>query len=626
MVENYENKVLECKCCNKIINDVENKSGAAISHMVVCYPNIEIPTKFKRASVKTITGKYWHFDYFNIIDKEKPKDIIPIDNEQLAKDIVKDYTENGLGIEALCSKYKFGKLKIKQILSDNNVELKKKGAQQKYGEILIVFDDYSDKSIECKCCGKIFNDVENLSGAAIAHIETCQPNVEIPTKYKRSMVKKTTGKYWHFEYFNVIDKAEEKEQFKCPECDWTTPDLNNISGAFTKHIENEHGDLNEFRIKYPENEYMFKKYVDSEKRIEELEHDSATCKVCGEKMKQVNHTHLQTHGITLSEYNIKYGVSNNLSSGTLNKLKENYDKVLRHHESGFKSKAEVEIVNYIRERGLTVLANDKKTLKGVELDVLVPELKIAFEYNGLYYHTEKMGKDKNYHLNKQNLAKEHGIKLIHIFEDEWLNKKEIVKNRIEHLLGLNNKPKIYARNTVIRKINKDIAISFMEKNHIQGSQLRVTENYGAFYDNILVSVMSFVQFDGYWVLSRFATEMDYRCIGHNNKIFKYFLNQHENITIISFADRRWTTDGNNNMYVNMGFNLVSVNKPDYRYVNQKLYKNQRMHKFLFRKNILIKKYPHLLDENMTETEMINKLGINRIWDCGLFKYEYIKKG
>jgi hypothetical protein len=102
---------------------------------------------------------------------------------------------------------------------------------------------------------------------------------------------------------------------------------------------------------------------------------------------------------------------------------------------------------------------------------------------------------------------------------------------------------------------------------------------------------------------------------------------HNNKNIISFADRRWTTNSKNNLYTQLGFELVNILKPDYRYINFKISRNLRIHKFNFRKKTLLKKYPELLNNNMTENEMTKLIGCDKIWDCGLFKYEYkIKKG
>jgi len=102
-------------------------------------------------------------------------------------------------------------------------------------------------------------------------------------------------------------------------------------------------------------------------------------------------------------------------------------------------------------------------------------------------------------------------------------------------------------------------------------------------------------------------------------MLKQFINDYLPKSIISFADRRWTTDGNNNMYINLGFELVSILKPTYFYYNSKFNRYKRYHKFSFGKNNIKKKYNEI-DITKSESELTKELGFSKIWDCGLFKY------
>lgn len=88
--------------------------------------------------------------------------------------------------------------------------------------------------------------------------------------------------------------------------------------------------------------------------------------------------------------------------------------------------------------------------------------------------------------------------------------------------------------------------------------------------------------------------------------------------LIEDKKRRWTPFVDDNLYTKLGFDLESINKPDYRYYNEKIDRYKRVHKFNFSKRVLNKKYGFPL--TMTETEMAKELGYGRIWDCGLFKY------
>lgn len=280
------------------------------------------------------------------------------------------------------------------------------------------------------------------------------------------------------------------------------------------------------------------------------------------------------------------------------------------------SKAEKEIVNYIKRflPNENILENNTTILNGQEIDIYIPNKKIAFEYNGLIWHSEMMQKDKQYHIAKTKKCEELGIKLYQIFEDEFEFHKDIVLNKIKHILHIDNNEKIYARNCKIREITYNESKEFLDRNHIQGSA-KSTLYLGCFYKDKLVGVMCFLrQNENKWILNRFATDINYNCIGVGGKLLAFFEKHHSYCEIKSFADIRWTPNKENNLYNSLGFKLESILAPDYKYVH----KHHRIHKFNFRKERLHKKYG--LPLTMTEKEMCDKLKIYRIWDCGLYVY------
>lgn len=291
------------------------------------------------------------------------------------------------------------------------------------------------------------------------------------------------------------------------------------------------------------------------------------------------------------------------------------------------SEGETEIVKYISSfvGENNVQVRNRVLIKPYEIDIYVPSMKLGIEYNGLVWHSERFGKDKSYHIEKIIKCNELGIKLIHIFEDEFIEKRDIVLNKIKYILGYgNNNEKIYARKCNAMFINSKEAKIFLEKNHIQGFSPS-SVYIGAFYNNLLIGVMSFkkeIKSGDNWELTRFATDINYHCVGVGGKLFKYFTRNYNPDKVKSFADRRWTVDKDNNLYTKIGFNLSEILKPDYRYVVG----NRRIHKFNCRKQRLLKEFKNDgLDESMTEKQMCDKLGFYRIWDCGLLKYEWINK-
>ena len=288
------------------------------------------------------------------------------------------------------------------------------------------------------------------------------------------------------------------------------------------------------------------------------------------------------------------------------------------------SKEEVNICNYLNSIDITCKQRVKNIINPYELDIYIPDKKLAIEYNGIIWHSEKFGKDKNYHLMKTELCEKQGIRLIHIFEDEWLEHSDIVKSKLKHILGCDmDLPKIFARKCIIKEIDNQIAKSFLEKNHIQGFA-RSSVYLGCFCYDELVGVMTFkreIKNSDKWELTRFASDINKHCIGVGGKLFKYFVKNYNPTEVKSFADRRWSSTLKDNLYIKLGFIVDNVLKPDYHYVVG----DNRLHKFGFRKQILLKKYPNSgLTEDMTEHEICQKLGFQRIYDCGLIKYKWLK--
>jgi len=297
------------------------------------------------------------------------------------------------------------------------------------------------------------------------------------------------------------------------------------------------------------------------------------------------------------------------------------------------SSGEEEIYKYLKEtlKIENIIKKDRSVLNGKELDLYLPDLNLAIEYDGLYWHSEAFV-DKNYHLDKTNKCKEKGIQLLHIFEDEWINKKNIVKQKLKHLCKLNSKS-IYARKCYIEELNAEDKNEFLEKNHIQGKD-SANIKLGLWYPeedgDILVAVMTFCKprlslgqksnknnID--YELSRYATQSGYHVVGGFSKLFKYFERNYEWNKIITYADLRWS---NGNVYLKNGFILDHTSKPSYSYIDKNNIK--RYNRFKFRKQELKKKFPDIYDDNKTEFQIMNESGFLKIYDCGNMVFYYNK--
>jgi hypothetical protein len=279
--------------------------------------------------------------------------------------------------------------------------------------------------------------------------------------------------------------------------------------------------------------------------------------------------------------------------------------------SGYES----EICNFLNILNIKYETNKKIPNKKSEIDIYLPDFKLGIEFNGLYWHNE-LFKTKNYHLNKTIDCNTNGIELIHIFEDEWLYKKEIVLSIIKNRLGITG-DRIYARKCEIKEINSKESKNFLNKNHIQGN-VNSKVKIGLFYENKLVSLMTFskgrILMGGKnteWELNRFCNVIGLNIVGGASKLLKYFIKKYEPNKIVSYSDVRIFDGG---MYGKLGFERISQSKPNYWYVINDI----RKHRFGFRKSILIKEG---YDNNKTEREIMFDRGIYRIYDCGNIRWE-----
>ena len=248
----------------------------------------------------------------------------------------------------------------------------------------------------------------------------------------------------------------------------------------------------------------------------------------------------------------------------------------------------------------------------LEIDIYLPELKIGFEFNGLYWHSEEF-KDKNYHVDKTNFFKENGIRIIHIWEDDWDNKCDIIKSQILNWLNLIPE-KIFARKCKPEKISDvKLARFFIDENHIQGF-CQSSVKIGLFYENELVSIMTFDRFEGRkkmsegeWNLNRFCTKKNINVIGGFSKLLSFFIKEYKVSRIVSYADKSWSIG---NIYKSNGFIFKYSTSVDYSYIIRSV----RHHKSKYRKK---------KNETISESTKMISEGIYKIYDCGKMKFEMI---
>jgi len=264
-----------------------------------------------------------------------------------------------------------------------------------------------------------------------------------------------------------------------------------------------------------------------------------------------------------------------------------------------------------------VIKNTRSVLSSrKELDIYIPSMNLAIEFNGNYFHSTKFRNDKNYHLQKTLECEAIGVKIIQIFEDEWSDKTDQVKRKIATIMNLQSADRVYARNCSIVNVTASECADFMNMYHIQG-KARAKFRYGLVYNNEIVAIMTFNKGVStsatYLELNRYATAK--LVVGGFSKLLNHFWKGHTDIdSIVSFADRRFSSL--DNTYTKNGWVLVDTIKPSYTY----LFNNVRMRREHFMKNKLKDKLENY-DDSLTEEENCRNHGIYRIYDCGLLKYE-----
>jgi hypothetical protein len=267
-----------------------------------------------------------------------------------------------------------------------------------------------------------------------------------------------------------------------------------------------------------------------------------------------------------------------------------------------------------------IVYNDRGTISPYELDIYLPDLNIAIEFNGLYWHSE-IKKDNNYHLTKHNSCRDKEIELVQIFEDDWIYKNDIVKSIIKNkIVGSSNI--VYARSCYIKEVCNKESNDFLKKSHIQGS-INGKINIGLYYKDELITLMVFGSLrkslgnkskSKNYELLRYCNKLDYSVIGGGSKILKFFIKNYEFNELTTYYDKSF---GYKNLYEKIGFKFNKETKPNYFYIVNGIKK----HRYGYRKDILVKSG---YDKNKTEREIMLDRKIYRIYNSGNIKYSLVK--
>lgn len=301
-----------------------------------------------------------------------------------------------------------------------------------------------------------------------------------------------------------------------------------------------------------------------------------------------------------------------------NKLRLNMDPctLCNPHIPSYSSGLENELREWLTGLGEKVLNNVKTLVTNQELDIYLPERGIGIEFNGLYWHSE-IFKEELYHQKKTKAFLEKGVRLYHVWEDDWQFKKQKVKSRILNLLHKSNR--LSARKCELQEITGTNAKRFFEENHLDET-FNAKRYIGALYEGELVSVMSFSKsrFDrsGDWEIIRFASKMGATVIGIASRLIKRFIELESPSRIITYAKVDWTPDHTKSVYSQLGFSLVRITSPGVYWAID----GSRMNRLNFTKKKLVQAG---YDPELTAEEIMHADKKYRVYDCGNWKFEIL---
>jgi hypothetical protein len=241
-----------------------------------------------------------------------------------------------------------------------------------------------------------------------------------------------------------------------------------------------------------------------------------------------------------------------------------------------------------------------------EIDILIPSRKLAIEFNGLFYHSERCISDPHYHTNKSRLTASKGYRLLHVFEDEWRDKREIVKSALCHSLGVTAN-KINARDCVVREMTSAEAKVFHDATHIDGG-LASRHAWGLFLNNAPVACMSVRRpwskshGDGVIEIARFSSQLDTSVRGGLQKLLSAvstWAKQQGFNKMLSYVDTRF---GQGHSYEAAGFKHVGDTDERFWWTDN----FKRYNRF---------KYKADASRGMSENQVAEESGVSRIYGC-----------
>lgn len=220
----------------------------------------------------------------------------------------------------------------------------------------------------------------------------------------------------------------------------------------------------------------------------------------------------------------------------------------------FVSKAEDELYDFLKT--LTpeqIIRHNRNIIYPYELDIYIPHLNLAVEFNGLYWHSEEQGKNETYHISKYLTCKKQNIELIQIWEDDWKFKLPIIQRLLEEKIKPTQVP---VQDLQVKPISETDSEQFIVENQLQIFDKRANLHLGIFSHNKIEAVITFKKTD-----SKSLTILQYAGSQFTETYFNIFLDHVKSFNykqILVFTDNCFNQ---NFLYKNAGFVEIKTINP-----------------------------------------------------------------
>lgn len=221
---------------------------------------------------------------------------------------------------------------------------------------------------------------------------------------------------------------------------------------------------------------------------------------------------------------------------------------------------------------------------------------------------DKYVKDRYYHRDKSKLARDSGYNVIHVFD--WDDKSKVI-------ILLKHRDTVYARNCEVRLVDTLECNQYLMAYHLQGKCNNQTIRLGLYYDNQLVSLMTFGK-------PRYNKKYEYEllryCASHNvvggaNKLFKYFIDNYKPNSVVSYCD---TSKFSGKVYDTLGFTLDTINSPSCHWYSVK--EDKHITDNLLRMQGYDRLFKESHGKGTSNEELILARGYLPVYDCGQATY------